>query len=75
MDRTSHLLVVLGFAAGAVTGAWAVAAVLLVAGMDAHGIASQLLLAVGAAGGAVVGARVNRASGRALAADRAADLA
>ena len=75
MDRTSHLLVVLGFVAGAVTGAWAVAAVLLVAGMDAHWIASQLLLAVGAAGGAVVGARVNRASGRALAADRATNRA
>ena len=75
MDRTSRLLVVLGLAAGAVAGGWAVAAVLVVAGMDAHGIAAQLLLAVGAVGGAVVGARVNRDSGRALADERAADIA
>jgi hypothetical protein len=75
MDLTSRVLVVLGFAAGAVTGAMAVAALLLVVGMDVHGVASQLLLAVGGASGAVVGARANIASGRLLLAERAADLA
>jgi hypothetical protein len=75
MDLTSRVLVVLGFAAGALTGAMAVAALLLVVGMDAHGVASQLLLAVGGAFGAVVGARANIASGRLLLAERAADLA
>ena len=75
MDLTSRVLVVLGFAAGAVTGAMAVAALLLVVGMDVHGVVSQLLLAVGGASGAVVGARANIASGRLLLAERAADLA
>jgi hypothetical protein len=49
--------------------------VLLVVGMDAHGVAAQLLLAVGGAIGAVVGARANIASGRLLLAERTADLA
>jgi hypothetical protein len=75
MDLMSRVLVVLGFAAGAVTGAMAVAAFLLVVGMDAHGIAAQLLLAVGGAGGAVVGARANIASGRLLLAERTTELA
>jgi hypothetical protein len=75
MDLTSRVLVVLGFAAGAVTGAMAVAALLLVAGMDAHAVASQLLMAIGGAGGAVVGARANLDSGRLLVAERAADVA
>ena len=75
MDLTSRVLVVLGLAAGAVTGAMAVAALLLVVGMDAHGVASQLLMAIGGAGGAVVGARTNLASGRLLVAERAADVA
>jgi len=74
MDLTSRVLVVLGFGAGAVTGAMAVAALLLVVGMDAHGVAAQLLLAVGGGIGAVVGARANLASGRLLVAERAADL-
>jgi hypothetical protein len=67
--------VVLGFAAGAVAGAMAVAAVLLGVGMDAHGVASQLPMAIGGAAGAVVGARANLASGRLLVAERAADVA
>jgi hypothetical protein len=75
MDLTSRVLVVLGFGAGALTGAMAVAALLLVVGMDAHGVAAQLLLSVGGALGAVVGARANIASGRLLVAERAADLA
>jgi hypothetical protein len=75
MDLTSRVLVVLGFAAGAVTGVMAVAALLLVVGMDAHGVVSQLLLAVGGASGAIVGARANIASGRLLLAERTADLA
>jgi hypothetical protein len=75
MDLTSRVLVVLGFAAGAVAGAMAVAAALLVVGMDAHGVASQLLMAIGGACGAVVGARANLASGRLLVAERAADVA
>jgi hypothetical protein len=75
MDLTSRVLVVLGFAAGAVTGAMAVAAVLLGVGMDAHGVASPLLMAIGGAAGAVVGARANLASGRLLVAERAADVA
>jgi hypothetical protein len=75
MDLTSRVLVVLGLAAGAVAGAMAVAAILLVVGVDAHGLASELLMGVGGAGGAVVGARANLASGRLLVAERAADLA
>ena len=75
MDLTGRVLVVLGLAAGAVAGAMAVAAMLLVVGVDAHGLASELLMGVGGAGGAVVGARANLASGRLLVAERAADLA
>jgi hypothetical protein len=75
MDLTSRVLVVMGFAAGAVTGAMAVAALLLVAGVDMDGIVAQLLMGVGGAGAAVVGARANIASGRTLLAERAADLA
>ena len=75
MDLTSRVLVVLGLAAGAVAGAMAVAALLLVVGMDAHAFASELLMGIGGAGGAVVGARANLASGRLLVAERAADLA
>jgi hypothetical protein len=74
MDLTSRVLVVLGFAAGAVVGVMAMAALLLVVGMDAHGAFSQLLMAIGGAGGVVVGARANVASGRLLVAERAADL-
>jgi hypothetical protein len=74
MDLTSRVLVVLGFAAGAIVGVMAMAALLLVVGMDAHGAFSQLLMAIGGAGGAVVGARANVASGRLLVAERAADL-
>jgi hypothetical protein len=75
MDLTSHVLVLLGLAAGAMIGAVAVAALLMLAGVDAHGIASQVVMGVGGAGGAVVGARVNLASGRTLVAERAADRA
>jgi hypothetical protein len=75
MDLTSHVLVVLGLAAGAAIGAFAVAGLLAIVGVDANGLASQLLMAAAGAGGAVVGARVNHASGRALLAERAADLA
>ena len=75
MDLTSRVLVVLGFAAGAVAGAMTVAALLLAVGMDVHGVAAQLLLAVGGTAGAVVGARANIASGRLLLAERTTDLA
>ena len=75
MDLTSRALVVLGFAAGAVAGAMAVAALLLVVGADAHGALSQLLMSIAGVAGAVVGARANLASGRLLVAERAADAA
>jgi hypothetical protein len=75
MDLTSRVLVVLGFAAGAVTGAMAVAGLLLAMGMDAQALASQLSMAIGGACGAVVGARANLASGRQLVAERAVDAA
>jgi hypothetical protein len=75
MDLTSRVLVVLGFVAGAVTGAMAVAGLLLVAGLGTDEIVAQLLMGVGGAGAAVVGARANIASGRVLLAERAADLA
>lgn len=75
MDLTSRVLVVLGFVAGAMTGAMAVAGLLLVAGLGTDEIVSQLLMGVGGAGAAVVGARANIASGRVLLAERAADLA
>jgi hypothetical protein len=58
-----------------VAGAMALAAFLLVVGMDAHEALSQLLMSVGGVAGAVVGARANLASGRLLVAERAADLA
>lgn len=75
MDLTSRALVVLGFAAGAVTGAMAVAALLLATGLGVDGFASELLMGAAGAGAAVVGARANIASGRTLLAERAADLA
>jgi hypothetical protein len=75
MDLTSRVLVVLGCAAGAVTGAMAVAGLLLAAGLDADAIVSELLMGVGGLGAAVVGARANLASGRLLVAERAADPA
>ena len=75
MDLTSRALVVLGFAAGAVVGAMAVAALLLVVGVDTDALFSQLLMGIAGAGGAVVGARANLASGRLLVAERTADLA
>ena len=75
MDLTSRVLVALGFAAGAVTGAMAIAGPLLAVGMDAHALASQLSMAIGGACGAVVGARANLASGRQLVAERAIDAA
>jgi hypothetical protein len=75
MDVTSRVLVVLGCAAGAVVGAMAIAVLLLVAGMDAHEALSQFLMSIGGIAGAVVGTRANIASGRLLAAERAADLA
>ena len=73
MDLTSHVLVVLGLVAGAVVGVVTVAALLMLAGVDTHAIAAQLLMGVAGAGGAVAGARVNLASGRTLVAERAAD--
>jgi hypothetical protein len=75
MELTDRVLVVLGFFAGAVVGAMAVLAPLTATGTGAHGLGAKLLLIAGAAIGAVVGARVNDASARALAADRAAELA
>ena len=75
MDLTSRVLVVLGLAAGAVTGVMVAVALLLVVGMDAHGALSQLVMTMGGVAGAVVGARANLASGRLLVAERAADLA
>ena len=75
MDLTSRVLVVLGCVAGAVTGAMAVAALVLAAGLDAHAVVSELLMGAGGAGAAVVGARANLASGRLLLVERAADPA
>jgi hypothetical protein len=75
MDLTSRVLVVLGCAAGAVTGAMAVAALVLAAGLDADAIVSELLMGVGGAGAAVLGARANLASGRLLLVERTADPA
>ena len=75
MDLTSHVLVVLGLVAGAVVGVVTVAALVMLAGVDTHAIASQLLMGVAGAGGAVVGARVNLVSGRTLVTERAADRA
>ena len=75
MDLTSRVLVVLGLAAGAVTGVMAVVALLLVVGVDAHAALSQLLMTMGAVAGAVIGARANLASGRLLVAERSGDFA
>jgi hypothetical protein len=75
MDVTSRVLVVLGLFAGAMVAAVTVAALSMLAGVDTHGIASQLLMSVAGAGGAVVGARVNLVSGRTLVAERAANRA
>jgi hypothetical protein len=75
MDLTSRVLVVLGCLAGAVTGAMAVAALVLAAGLDADAVVSELLMGAGGAGAAVVGARANLASGRLLLVERAADPA
>jgi hypothetical protein len=75
MDLTSRVLVVLGLAAGAVTGVMAVVAAMAIVGLDAHGGISQLLMTVGGAAGAVVGFRANLASGRLLAAERSGDFA
>ena len=75
MDLTSRVLVVLGLAAGAVTGVMAVVALLPSWASDAHGAFAQLLMTIGGVAGAVVGARANLASGRLLVAERAGDLA
>jgi hypothetical protein len=75
MDLTSRVLVVLGCVAGAVTGAMAVAALVLAAGLDTDAIVSELLMGIGGAGAAVVGARANLASGRLLLVERTADPA
>ena len=75
MDLPSRVLVVLGLAAGAVTGVMAVVALLLVVGVEAHGAPSQLLMTMGGVAGAVIGARANLASGRLLVAERSGDFA
>jgi hypothetical protein len=75
MDLASRVLVVLGLAAGAVAGVMAVAAAMAIAGVDAHGGISQLLMTIGGVTGAVVGFRANLASGRLLTAERAGDFA
>jgi hypothetical protein len=75
MDLTSRVLVVLGCVAGAVTGAMAVAGLLLGAGLQTDAIVSELLMGIGGVGAAVVGTRANLASGRLLVAERAADHA
>ena len=75
MDLTSRVLVVLGLAAGAVTGVMAVVALMTVVGVDAHGAFSQLLMAIGGVAGAVIGVRANLASGRLLTAERSGDFA
>ena len=75
MDLTSRVLVVLGFAAGAVAGAMAVVALMAVVGLDAHSAVAQLLMAIGGVAGAVIGVRANLASGRLLVAERSGDFA
>ena len=75
MDLTSRVLVVLGFAAGAVAGAMAVVALMAVVGLDVHATVSQLLMTIGGVAGAVIGVRANLASGRLLVAERAGDFA
>ncbi|HEY7619368.1 MAG TPA: hypothetical protein VH834_06310 [Solirubrobacteraceae bacterium] len=75
MDSMGRILVVLGFVAGALTGAMALAAPFVAAGADLRGLTAQLVLAAGGAVGGVVGARFNRASARTLDLERAADRA
>jgi hypothetical protein len=75
MDLTARVFVVLGCAAGAVTGAMVVLALLTAAGTDGRVAWAIPLVVIGAVAGAVVGKRANEASARALAAERAADLA
>ena len=75
MDLTSRVLVVLGLAAGAVTGVMAVVASMAVVGVEAHGAFSQPLMMLGGVAGAVIGARANLASGRLLVAERSGDFA
>jgi hypothetical protein len=75
MNLTSRVLVVLGLAAGAVTGVMAVVAAMSIVGVDAHGGIAQLLMTMGGVAGAVVGVRANLASGRLLTAERAGDFA
>lgn len=75
MDLTSRVLVVLGLAAGAVTGVMAMVALIAVVGVDAHAGVSQLLMTMGGVAGAVIGVRANLASGRLLAAERSGDFA
>jgi hypothetical protein len=75
MDLTARVLVVLGFAAGAVVGAMIVVALLTAAGTDGRPIWAVPLLAIGALVGAVIGKRANAASARALTAERDANLA
>jgi hypothetical protein len=75
MDLTSRVLVVLGLAAGAVTGAMAVVALMAVVGVGAHGVVAQLLMTIAGVAGAVVGVRANLASGRLLVAERSGDFA
>jgi hypothetical protein len=75
MDLTSRVLVVLGLAAGAVTGIMAVVALTAAVGVDAHGAVAQLLMTIGGVAGAVIGVRANLASGRLLVAERSGDFA
>ena len=75
MDLTSRVLVVLGFAAGAVAGAMAVVALMAVVGLDAHRAVALLLMTIGGVAGAVIGVRANLASGRLLVAERSGDFA
>jgi uncharacterized membrane protein AbrB (regulator of aidB expression) len=73
MDAAGWILVALGFVAGALTGAMALAVPLVAVGADIHAVVSQLLLAAGAVVGAAVGVRVNGDSARTLAVERAAN--
>jgi hypothetical protein len=75
MDLTSRVLIVLGLAAGAVTGVMGAVALMTVAGLDAHAALSQLLMTIGGVAGAVIGVRANLASGRLLVAERSGDFA
>jgi hypothetical protein len=75
MDLTSRVLVVLGFAAGAVMGVMGVVALMTVVGVDAHGVLAPLLMSIGGVAGAVIGVRANLASSRLLVAERSGDFA